>query len=311
MTTAPASLRLEDLSEPKRPARSGARYLLRKLVDDKVSLAGAIILLALVLGGLCVPLLTERSPTATDLPNRYKPPFWAEGGSTSNPLGTDSLGRDVLIRLLYGARISLTVGAVAALIAMATGVPLGMIAGYFGGVIDSVIMRVGDVQLGFPTILLYISALTVIRPGLWNMILILGIAGWVVQARVVRAQVLAQRRMEYVEAARTIGAAAPLILVRHILPNVLAPTIVITSFSVATFIITASSLSFLGLGLPPSTPDWGLMIADAVKYIRIAWWPSTFAGIALSLTVFGINVLGDWMRDYLDPRLRFGTRGTE
>jgi peptide/nickel transport system permease protein len=138
------------------------------------------------------------------------------------------------------------------------------------------------------------------------MIVILGIAGWVVHARVIRAQVLAQRRMEYVEAARTIGVGAPLILVRHVLPNVLAPTIVITSFSVATFIITASSLSFLGLGLPPSTPDWGLMIADAVKYIRIAWWPSTFAGIALSLTVFGVNVLGDWLRDYLDPRLRLG-----
>ena len=280
--------------------------MLRKLIDDKVSLAGMLILLALVLGGIFVSTLTETSPTAADLPNRYKPPFWQDGGSASHLLGTDSLGRDVLIRLFYGARISLTVGAVAALISMVVGVPLGMIAGYFGGVIDAVIMRIGDVQLGFPTILLYISALTVIQPGLWNMIVILGIAGWVVHARVIRAQVLAQRRMEYVMAARTVGSGTPMILIRHILPNVLAPTIVITSFSVATFIITASSLSFLGLGLPPSTPDWGLMIADAVKYIRIAWWPSTFAGIALSLTVFGVNVLGDWLRDYLDPRLRLG-----
>lgn len=303
---APPIVRLADAAAVPRSARSGPRHLLRKLAHDKVSLAGALILLALVLGGVFVSVVTEASPTAANLPNRYRPPFWLDGGSTAHLLGTDSLGRDVLIRLLYGARISLTVGVVAALISMAVGVPLGMIAGYVGGVVDAVIMRIGDVQLGFPTILLYISALTVIQPGLWNMIVILGIAGWVVHARVIRAQVLAQRRMDYVEAARTAGAGAPLILIRHILPNVLAPTIVITSFSVATFIITASSLSFLGLGLPPSTPDWGLMIADAVKYIRVAWWPSTFAGIALSLTVFGVNVLGDWLRDYLDPRLRLG-----
>lgn len=306
MSVAQQSIRLADAAEVPRRVRSGPRHMLRKLTEDKVSLAGALILLALVLGGIFVSLVTDTNPTAANLPNRYKPPFWADGGSTEHLLGTDSLGRDVLVRLLYGARISLTVGAVAALISMVVGVPLGMLAGYFGGVVDAVIMRIGDVQLGFPTILLYISALTVIQPGLWNMIVILGIAGWVTHARVIRAQVLAQRRMEYVEAARTVGAGTPLILIRHILPNVLAPTIVITSFSVATFIITASSLSFLGLGLPPSTPDWGLMIADAVKYIRIAWWPSTFAGIALSLTVFGVNVLGDWLRDYLDPRLRLG-----
>jgi peptide/nickel transport system permease protein len=293
------------VAAPRAP-RSGVRHVLRKLASDRFSLAGAVILLLLTLGGFLVPVLSDTNPTATDLPNRFKPPLWLDGGTLDHPLGTDSLGRDVLIRLLFGARISLTIGVVAALIAMAIGVPLGLIAGYFGGAFDAVIMRIGDVQLGFPTILLYVSALTVIQPGLWNMIVILGIAGWVVHARVIRAQVLAQRRMEYVEAARTVGAIAPLIVVRHVLPNVLAPTIVITSFSVATFIITASSLSFLGLGLPPATPDWGLMIADAVKYIRIAWWPSTFAGLALSLTVFGVNVLGDWLRDYLDPRLRLG-----
>ena len=286
------------------PARSGPRYLLRKLASDRVSLTGAVVLALLVVGGLVVPMLSDTDPTATNLPNRLKPPAWLDGGSTAHLLGTDSLGRDVLIRLLFGARISLTIGVVAALIAMVIGVPLGLLSGYFGGAIDAVIMRVADIQLGFPTILLYISALTVIEPGLWKMIVILGIAGWVVHARVIRAQVLAQRRMEYVDAARAIGATVPQILVRHVLPNVMAPTIVITSFSVATFIITASSLSFLGLGLPPSTPDWGLMIADAVKYVRIAWWPSTFAGLALSLTVFGVNVLGDWLRDYLDPRLR-------
>jgi peptide/nickel transport system permease protein len=179
-----------------------------------------------------------------------------------------------------------------------------LLAGYFGGITDTVIMRLADIQLGFPTILLYISIFVVLRPDVWTMLLILGVAGWVNHARVIRAQTLAQRHMEYVEAARAVGANHLQIIVRHVLPNVLAPTIVIASFSIATIIITAASLSFLGMGLPPSTADWGLMIADGVKYIRVAWWPSAFAGLALSLTVFAVNVLGDWLRDFLDPRLR-------
>lgn len=145
------------------------------------------------------------------------------------------------------------------------------------------------------------------KPGLFNMVAILGVAGWVIHARVVRAQVLSQRRTEYVEAARALGSSHLWILGRHILPNVLAPVVVISTYSIAVFIITASSLSFLGLGLPPSTPDWGQMIATSMDYIRRAWWPSTFAGLALSLTVFGVSVLGDWLRDYLDPRLRVET----
>lgn len=284
--------------------RSGPLHLLQALRRDHVSMAGGLILLALVLGGLLTPLVSDTSPTAVSLSDRMLPPAWTTDGSLDHPLGTDSLGRDVLIRVLYGTRISLTIGVGASLIAMCIGVPLGLIAGYAGGSIDTVIMRVTDIQLGFPSLLLYISALTVIEPALWKMVVVLGCAGWTLHARVVRAQALAHRRMEYVEAARSIGAGHLRIIAKHLFPNVLAPTIVITSFSVATFIILASSLSFLGLGLSPSTPDWGLMIADAIKYIRIAWWPSTFAGLALSLTVFGVNVLGDWLRDYLDPRLR-------
>lgn len=301
-TTGPVSITLSHADRPK--SRSGPRHLLGKLIQNRISLAGASVLAILVLGGLAVPMVTETDPIAANLPMRFMPPAWVEGGSSDHLLGTDSLGRDVLVRLLYGARISLLIGLVSSLIAMVVGVPLGLLAGYLGGWVDSVIMRVADIQLGFPSILLYISALTVIEPGLWKMILILGIAGWVIHARLVRSLALAQSRMEYVDAARAMGAGGFRLVFRHLLPNVLAPTIVITSFSVATFIITASSLSFLGLGLSPSTPDWGIMIADGMSYIRIAWWPSTFAGIALSLTVFGVNVLGDWLRDYLDPRLR-------
>ncbi|MGI8687852.1 MAG: ABC transporter permease [Thermomicrobiales bacterium] len=289
---------------PAPARRTGPRALGHRLARNRMSLSGAAILAALILAAIFVPLLSHADPAATDLPNRFMPPAWMARGAMAHPLGTDSLGRDVLIRVIYGGRISLTVGFVAALIAIAVGVPLGMLAGYAGGAADAAIMRFADIQLGFPPILLYISALTVIRPNLSKIIVILGIAGWVIYARLIRAQVLVQRRTEYVEAARALGASHLRIVCVHLLPNVLAPIIVVASFSIATFILTASSLSFLGLGLPPSTPDWGLMIAEGVKSIRIAWWPSTFAGIAVSLTVFGVNVLGDWLRDYLDPLLR-------
>jgi peptide/nickel transport system permease protein len=276
----------------------------RLLIRSHTASSAIVILLLLALAALCAPLLTRSDPTTTNLPERLIAPLSSASGSPMHVLGTDSLGRDVLVRIVYGGRVSLTIGFGAALLGLLVGVPLGLLAGYFGGVADAAIMRLADIQLGFPSILLYISIFVVLHPDIWTMLLILGVAGWVSHARVIRAQTLAQRRMEYVEAARALGASHFQIITRHVLPNVLAPTIVIASFSIATIIITAASLSFLGMGLPPSTPDWGLMIADAVKYIRVAWWPSAFAGLALSLTVFAVNVLGDWMRDYLDPRLR-------
>ena len=272
-----------------------------------MSLLGATILAGLVLASIFGPMVSSADPTATDLPERLRPPAWVPSGSGAHLLGTDGLGRDVLIRIIYGGRISLTIGFGATLIGTAVGVPLGIMAGYYGGAVDTVLMRLADIQLGFPSILLYISALTVIRPSLWKMTVILGVAGWVVYARLVRAQVLAQREQEYIEAARAVGSGTPRVLLRHIVPNVLAPTVVVASYSVAVVIITASSLSFLGLGLPPATPDWGAMIATSMEYIHQAWWPSTFAGVALSLTVFGVSVVGDWIRDYLDPRLRVET----
>lgn len=301
------------LAPARRPAlrvpagRGAAAELLARLIRDRLTLTGAVILLLLAALAALVPFLSPIDPTATSLPDRLLPPVWMPRGTPAHLLGTDGLGRDVLIRIVYGGRISLTVGFGAALIAAGLGVPLGLCSGYFGGALDAVIMRLVDIQLGFPSILLYISALAVVKPGLFNMVAILGVAGWVIHARVVRAQVLSQRRTEYVEAARALGSSHLWILGRHILPNVLAPVVVISTYSIAVFIITASSLSFLGLGLPPSTPDWGQMIATSMDYIRRAWWPSTFAGLALSLTVFGVSVLGDWLRDYLDPRLRVET----
>ena len=291
------------------PAAARARRIgwERRLLRNRVALLALLILVALALAAVGAPLLTRADPTATNLPERFRSPLWLGTGSPGHPLGTDSLGRDVLVRIVYGGRTSLAIGFGAAIVGLLVGVPLGLVAGYFGGIADAVIMRLADIQLGFPSILLYISIFVLLRPDVWTMLLVLGLAGWVSHARVIRAQALAQRRMEYAEAARALGASHLQIIVRHVLPNVLAPTIVIASFSVATIIITAASLSFLGMGLPPATPDWGLMIADAVKYIRVAWWPSAFAGLALSLTVFAVNVLGDWLRDYLDPRLRIET----
>ena len=283
---------------------SSSRHFFRRFFKDRTSLAGGLVLALLVSAALLAPVIFPTDPTATNLPERLRPPAWIEGGVAAHPLGTDGLGRDVLTRIVYGARISLLIGFTAAFIAAGVGIPLGLLSGYYGGALDVILMRLVDIQLGFPSILLYIGVLAVVRPNLWTMTLILGVAGWVVHARLMRAQALAQRQYEYVDAARALGAGDGRILLRHVLPNVLAPSIVITSFSVATFIITASSLSFLGLGLPPSTPDWGIMISDAVRYMRIAWWPSTFAGLALSLTVFSVSVLGDRLRDFLDPRLR-------
>ncbi len=274
------------------------------LARNRVAMVAVVIIACLCLAAICAPVLTQGDPTRTSLPERFVPPMSAARGFHLHVLGTDSLGRDVLVRIIYGGRVSLIIGFGAAVVALLVGVPLGLLAGYFGGAIDAVIMRLADIQLGFPSILLYISIFVVLHPDVWTMLLILGLAGWVSHGRVIRAQALAQRRLEYVDAARVLGANQLHIIVRHIFPNVLAPTIVIASFSIATTIITAASLSFLGMGLSPSTPDWGLMIADAVKYIRTAWWPSAFAGLALSLTVFAVNVLGDWLRDYLDPRLR-------
>lgn len=285
-------------------ARSGARHAIRRISEDRVALVGLVVLLVLVVAAVLVPILVPLDPTETNLPARLLPPGTAGPDGQVHALGTDSLGRDVLLRVLHGSRISLFIGFASAAVAMIIGVPLGLLAGYRGGLSDAVIMRLADIQLGFPAILLYISALALVRPDVWTIVLVLGVSGWVIHARLIRAQTQVQVRMEYVEAARSVGVHPLRVVARHILPNVLAPTVVVASFSVATFIIAASSLSFLGLGLSPATPDWGIMIADSVKYIRVAWWPSTFAGVALSLTVFGVNVVGDWLRDYLDPRLR-------
>ncbi len=210
----------------------------------------------------------------------------------------------MLSRLIYGSRVSLIVGATSVLIAGVVGVVLGLLSGYYGGRVDSVISWLANVQLSFPFILLVIALVAVVGAGLMNVIIVLGFASWVIYQRVVRGEVLAIREREYIEAARVIGARDGRILVRHILPNLLTPLIVIATLQVAQMIIAESALSFLGLGVQPGIPSWGSMPADGRNYLTVAWWVATLPGLAIVMTVLAINVLGDWLRDELDPRLR-------
>jgi peptide/nickel transport system permease protein len=264
---------------------------------------------AAVLGLVCVtaaaaPWLAPHDPAGQVLERRLLPPAWQAKGDWAFPLGADHLGRDILSRLVYGSRVSLLVGITAVAISGILGVTLGLLAGYYGGRLDHLIMRLVDVQLAFPFILLAITVVAVLGAGLRNVIIVLGVAGWTVYARVVRGQVLALKEKEFVAAARALGVPNRLIIPRHLLPNVITPVIIVGTFAVATNIITEASLSFLGLGVEPSIPTWGSMLADGRAYIGRAWWLTTLPGLAILLTVLSINLLGDWLRDRLDPRLR-------
>jgi peptide/nickel transport system permease protein len=279
----------------------------RRSRSRRLSLApviGLSILLALLLVALLADALALHEPNLVDVGNRLKPPVWQTGASPGFLLGTDAVGRDILSRIMYGARLSLLVGVLATLFSAVLGLVLGLVAGYRGGLLGDAIMRIAEIQLAFPFILLAITILVVLGAGVANLILVLSIAGWVVYARVVRAQTLSWREKEFVEAARCLGANDLRIVARHILPNIAAPLIILASFSVATNVLLEASLSFLGLGVPPSVPSWGAMLADARAYLRDAWWLATFPGLALMLTVLATNIVGDWLRDYLDPRLR-------
>ena len=278
---------------------------LRSLFKNKLAVIGAVILIVMVIAAVTAPFITDHDPRAGRIIESKTAPAWSEGGSTDHLLGTDALGRDILTRILYGARISLIVGIAAVLMAGVIGISLGLLSGFYGGRLDDVIMRIADIQLAIPFILLAIAILTALGQGLDKIIITLGISGWVTYGRVVRGQVLSWREKEFVEAARAIGARNISIMFKHILPNVFASIIVIGSFAIANTILAEASLSFLGLGVPPDVPTWGGMVAAGRDQIITGeWWIYTFPGIAIMLTVLGINVVGDWLRDYLDPRLQ-------
>jgi peptide/nickel transport system permease protein len=265
---------------------------------------GLIVLGLVAVVGLTAPLLAPSDPGTVGLLQRLKPPMWVEGGAAAHPLGTDHLGRDMLSRLLYGARVSLIVGIVAVVGSGLIGVTLGLVAGYYRGMLDDVIMRVADVQQSFPFLALAIAVVAVLGPGLNNLILVLAVTGWVLYARVVRAEVLSLREKEFIEAARSAGASDARIMSRHVLPNVLSAVVIIGTFNLAYFIIAEASVTFLGLGVDPTTPSWGMMLSDSRNYLQVAWWYPSFPGLALMLTVLGANLLGDGLRDVWDPRMQ-------
>ncbi len=285
--------------------RRGRSRLVQSLLANRLASFGVVILVLVVLSAIFADSLAPHNPRVGDLVNSKLPPAFLEGGDPRFPLGTDELGRDILSRVIHGSRISLLVGFTAVALAGAIGVVLGLISGFYGGRVDDVIMRIADIQLAVPFILLAIAVLAVLGPGLQNLILTLGVAGWVTYGRVVRGQVLALREKEFVEAARCIGVPNLIIMFRHILPNTLAAVIVVGSFAVASTILAEAALSFLGLGVPPDVPTWGGMVAAGRDQILTGqWWIYTFPGLAIMLTVLAINALGDWLRDYLDPRLK-------
>ena len=260
----------------------------------------------LVIGGsaLFAPQLAPWDPAKQMLLKRLRPPMWQERGLREHPLGTDHLGRDILSRILYGGRISLGVGLTAVTLSAAIGVSLGLVAGFFGGRADAVIMRIVDVFLAIPYILLAMGVVFALGPSLLNVIVVMGATRWVQFARIVRADVLSLREREFVAGARARGNRSLRLLLRHVLPNALTPIIVVATLELAFMIIYESALSFLGLGVQPPTPTWGWMLADGRNYVATAWWLATFPGLAIMVTVLAVNLLGDWLRDTLDPRLK-------
>ena len=277
----------------------------RSMVAARWPLLALFILFVVAVVAMFGPAFSPMDPNRQNIMLRLAEPGAAGARGAIHWLGSDGLGRDVLSRLLYGARISLLVGISAILVGGTIGVIAGLVSGYFGGWIDDIIMRLGDIQLAFPFILLAIMFLVVLGPGVWNLILVLGIGQWVTYARIVRAQTLSLREKEFVEAARALGDTTPSIIFRTILPNIVAPLTVIASFNVAAVILSEAALSFLGLGVPPEVPTWGSMLAESREQLLAnKWWLAVFPGLAIVVTVLSFNILGDWLRDFLDPRLK-------
>lgn len=281
------------------------RRALQSLTTSRWALIGMLILLVVSFVAIFGPWLAPFDPNRQNIMMRLLEPGQTGAADLTYWLGSDQLGRDVLSRLLYGARVSLLVGVAAIAVGGTLGTVAGLVSGYFGGWIDDVIMRLGDIQLAFPFILLAIMFLVVLGPGLVNIILVLGIGQWITYARIVRAQTLSLREKEYVEAARAMGDSTFSILFRTILPNIVAPLTVIASFNVAGVILSEAALSFLGLGVPPDVPTWGSMLSESRDHLLSnKWWMAVFPGLAIVFTVLAFNIIGDWLRDFLDPRLK-------
>jgi len=288
-----------------RPGRETARRVMwRRLARLRWGVGAAAVLLLIIATAVFAPLIAPYDPLAVDIRHRLSPPAWMEHGTSEHLLGTDQVGRDLLARMIYGGRVSLVVAVASVLISATIGVLLGLGAGYFGGNTDWTIMTVINVMLTFPFVLLALAVIAVLGPSLVNMIFVLGVAGWPIYARVVRAETLAIREREFVLAGRALGMGHGRLVFRQILPNLVSTIVVIATLQVAQVIILESFLSFLGLGVQPPTPAWGNMLGEGRLYMLNSWWIATFPGLAIFLTTLVINLMGNALRDWLDPHLK-------
>jgi ABC-type dipeptide/oligopeptide/nickel transport system permease subunit len=282
----------------------GRQVTWRRLARLRWGVAAAFVLLLIIATAVFAPLIAPYDPLAVDIRHRLSPPAWMEHGTSEHLLGTDQVGRDLLARMIYGGRVSLVVGVASVIISATIGVLLGLGAGYFGGNTDWTIMTVINVMLTFPFVLLALAVIAVLGPSLVNMIFVLGVAGWPIYARVVRAETLALREREFVTAGRALGMSHLRIIFRQIAPNLVSTIVVIATLQVAQVIILESFLSFLGLGVQPPTPAWGNMLGEGRLYMLNSWWIATFPGLAIFLTTLVINLMGNALRDWLDPHLK-------
>ena len=275
------------------------RKAMRTFCRNRLALIGAVILIGIIVCAVFAPYIAPHPPLEMDLTSLHKPP-----GTPGHLLGTDGLGRDVLSRLLFGSRISLSVGLVVVSIAAAIGTAMGLLSGYYGGAVDILIMRLVEIFVAFPFLILVVAVIAVLGPSLYNVMLVLGLVSWPLYARLVRSEVLAIREFPYIEAARAIGAGNTRIMFRHVLPNCLSSVLVTAAMSMAGAILSTAALGFLGLGVQPPTPEWGMMLNEAKQFLRRYPWEIFYPGVAIMLVVLALNFLGDGLRDALDPHLR-------
>lgn len=276
--------------------------MIARLLPGWLPRLAALTVLGFVLMAAFAPLIAPQDPSATDLFRRLQPPAWLPDGEWTFPLGCDALGRDILSRIIYGARIPLIISFTVTAVIVIIGVPLGGIAGYYGGRIDEVVMRITDVFLAFPSLILAITFVAFLGPSIRNVMIAIVVSWWPWYTRLVRGVAVSLRERPYVEAARTMGVHNLLVIWRHILPNALGPVIVQMTLDIGTVILAAAALSFIGLGAQPPTAEWGLMISEGKDYILQQWWIGTFAGLAIFILVLAFNFVGDGLRDVLDPR---------
>jgi len=300
----PTKVELAEVSEARVEMSGAGQPTLRRLLRLRWGLAASGILLLIVASAALAPWISPLDPLAVNIRHRLAPPAWMEGGSIENVLGTDQVGRDLLSRMIYGGRVSLVSGVTAVLLSATIGVLLGLAAGYFGGSTDWTIMTVINVMLTFPFVLLALAVIAVLGPSLVNMIIVLGIAGWPIYARTVRAETLAIREREFVLAGRALGMSHLRLVFRQIVPNLVSLIVVIGTLQVAQVIVLESFLSFLGLGIQPPTPAWGNMLGEGRVYMLNSWWIATFPGLAIFVTTLTINLMGNALRDWLDPHLK-------